>query len=198
MPGYAGGPRWNYYRLRAEGHNTLVINPGGTPDQEPSARARIVRFEAGTRRGCAIADLTPAYAKTARQVQRGVALLDGNRMLVQDEVQADAPIELWWFMHTAASPSIGEDGRTATLEQDGKQLRAEILSPAGAKLQVKEAQPLPSSPHPERQAKNEHVRKLAIHLSGITDTRLAVSLAPQQPGGRGDVPATKLSPLAKW
>ena len=27
LPGYFGGQRWNYYRLRAEGHNTLVINP---------------------------------------------------------------------------------------------------------------------------------------------------------------------------
>ena len=28
MPGYFGGKRWTYYRLRAEGHNTLVINSG--------------------------------------------------------------------------------------------------------------------------------------------------------------------------
>ena len=28
LPGYFGSQRWTYYRLRAEGHNTLVINPG--------------------------------------------------------------------------------------------------------------------------------------------------------------------------
>jgi hypothetical protein len=198
LPGYSTGPRWNYYRLRAEGHNTLVINPGGTPDQDPSASARIIRFEPGPKRAFAIADLTPAYAKQARQVRRGLALLDGERLLVQDEVQGDAPLELWWFMHTAATGQIAADGRTATLEQDGKQLRAEILSPENAKFQLMDAQPLPSSPHSERQAKNEHVRKLAIHLNGIADTRLAVLLVPQRPGGMGSIPATKLSPLAEW
>ena len=42
-----------------------------------------------------------------------------------------------------------------------------------------DAQPLPTSPHPERQAKNERVRKLAIHLTGISNSRLAVLLVPQ-------------------
>ena len=35
LPGYSTGPRWNYYRLRAEGHNTLVINPGEHPRSGP-------------------------------------------------------------------------------------------------------------------------------------------------------------------
>jgi hypothetical protein len=30
LPGYFGGKRWNYYRLRAEGQNTPVINPDAT------------------------------------------------------------------------------------------------------------------------------------------------------------------------
>src|ERR1019366_2909369 len=99
LPGYFGGQRWNYYRLRAEGQNTLVINPGATPDQDPAANTRITRFESGTERAFAIADLTPAYAKNARRVSRGIALLDHTKVLVQDEVQADKPVELWWFMH---------------------------------------------------------------------------------------------------
>jgi hypothetical protein len=198
LPGYSTGPRWKYYRLRAEGHNTLVINPGETPDQDPAARAQIIRFESGARRAFAIADLTPAYAKNARHVLRGVALLDGDKMLVQDEVRADAPVELWWFMHTPASARIGDDGRTAALEQDGKQLRAEILSPEGAKFQLLDAQPLPSSPHPERQAKNERVRKLAIHLNGISDSRLAVLLVPKPPMDGKIGHAVRVSPLTEW
>ena len=38
LPGYFGAQRWNYYRLRAEGQNTLVINPDRGPDQDPAAR----------------------------------------------------------------------------------------------------------------------------------------------------------------
>jgi hypothetical protein len=199
LPGYATGPRWNYYRLRAEGHNTLVLNPSATPpDQDPSARAKMVRFDSSTGRAFAIADLTPAYATKARRVQRGIALLNGDKLLVQDEVGADAPLELWWFMHTAASGSIGNDGRTATLEQAGKQLRAEILSPEGAKFELMAAQPLGTSPHPERQATNGNVRKLAIHLRGISDARLAVLLVPTNPNRATTGPAVKLSGLAEW
>ena len=36
LPGYFGKQRWDYYRLRAEGQNTLVINPGPGPDQDPA------------------------------------------------------------------------------------------------------------------------------------------------------------------
>ena len=198
LPGYFGMHRWTYYRLRTEGHNTLVLNPSSAGGQDLAARAQITRFESGPKRAFAIADLTPAYAKDARRVMRGIALLDREKVLVQDEVQAGEPLELWWFMHTAASVKIADDGRTATLEQAGTQLRAEVLSPASARFQLMDAQPLPSSPHPERQAKNEHVRKLAIHLAGASDARLAVLLVPQGPGGKEAGQALKLTALSEW
>jgi hypothetical protein len=45
LPGYFGKERWEYYRLRAEGHNTLIFNPGASPDQEPRAKAKIDIFK---------------------------------------------------------------------------------------------------------------------------------------------------------
>jgi len=101
-------------------------------------------------------------------------------------------------MHTAASVTIESDGHTANLQQAGKQLRAEILSPADAKFQIMDAQPLPASPHPERQAKNEHIKKLAIHLTGVSNTRLVVLLAPMPLTKDGTGRAMKLSPLSEW
>jgi hypothetical protein len=198
LPGYFGGQRRDYYRLRAEGHNTLVFNPGRTPDQDPAARARITRFESRPERAFAIADLTPAYAKNARRVWRGIALLDREKVLVQDEIQADRPSELWWFMHTATGVRIEDGGRAASLRQAGAQLRAEILAPANAKFQIMDAQPLPPSPHPQGQAKNERVRKLAIRLTGISNTRLAVLLAPNPPKDGGIGQGVKLSALSEW
>jgi hypothetical protein len=198
LPGYFGGQRWNYYRLRAEGQNTLVINPTAAPDQDPAARTQIIRFNSKPERAFAIADLTPAYARNARQVWRGIALLDRNKALVQDEIQADKPLDLWWFMHTPASVSIESDGRAANLEQVGAQLRAVILSPPEAKFQIRDAQPLPASPHPDGQAKNERVRKLAIHLTGISDSRLAVLLVPNPPKAEQSGETIKLSALSEW
>jgi hypothetical protein len=198
LPGYFGNQRWNYYRLRAEGQNTLVINPSAAPDQDPTAATQIIRFQPGTDRAFAVADLSSAYKKSARKVWRGIALLDRAKVLVQDEIQAEKPVEVWWFMHTPASVRIEDDGRTANLQQVGAQLRAEILSPAGAKFQIMGALPLPTSPHPEAQAKNERIQKLAIHLTGISNSRLAVLLAPKLPKDEGTGQGLKLSALSEW
>jgi len=93
---------------------------------------------------------------------------------------------------------IEEEGRAAVLRQVGVELRAEILSPATARFEIMEAQPLPSSPHPERQAKNEGVKKLAIHLTGAKDARLAVRLVPKTEGISPSRDTSKLVPLSDW
>jgi hypothetical protein len=197
LPGYFGGQRYHYYRLRAEGHNTLVLNPGPQPDQDPKADARITRFVTAPDRAFAVADLTALYAKHAQRVERGLALLERRCVLVQDEVEAKQPAELWWFMHTAATVVLGDDGRMATLEQGGAKLRATLVAPADARFEVRSAEPLPSSPHPERQAKNDQVRKLAVHLEKVQSVRLAVLLEPLD-GKAGKGPGVKIRPLAEW
>jgi hypothetical protein len=198
LPGYFGGQRWTYYRLRAEGHNTLVLNPNGSPDQDPAANARITRFQPGDDRAFAIADLTPAYRRTARRVWRGVALLARDSTLVQDEIEADKAVTLWWFMHTRAEVSIQKDGQAANLQQAGARLRAEILSPAGARFEVMPGLPLPDSPHPDRQARNEGIRKLTIHLAGITNSRLAVLFVPETSTNQRPGPSVRLAALSEW
>jgi hypothetical protein len=117
---------------------------------------------------------------------------------VQDEIQTEKPAEVWWFMHTPAGVKIEEDGHAAILQQGRSQVRVQILAPEGAKFQLMDAQPLPSSPHPQTQAKNEKVRKLAIHLSGVTGSRLAVLLLPMARDGTRPVQTLKLSSLSEW
>jgi hypothetical protein len=187
LSGYFGKTRWNYYRLRAEGQNTLVLNPDTGPDQEPSAAARIERFESDPAQAFAIADLTPAYAKHARSVRRGIALLERRRLLVQDEIRADSPADVWWFLHTPAQIEIATDGRRAILKQAETAVRAEVLSPPEAKFEVRAAAPLPGSPNPEGQNRNEGIRKLTVHVPDARELRLAILLTPE---GKGAASAT--------
>jgi hypothetical protein len=194
LPGYFGGQRWTYYRLRAEGQNTLVINPGTEPDQDPKAVTRIVRFNSSPQKAFAIADLTPAYAKHARKVERGIAMLDRDKVCIQDEVQCPNPAEVWWFMHTAAGLQVSEDGRSATFQQGSARFSARLLSPANARFQAMAAQPLASSPHPEKQNANKDTRKLAVHLEGVTAVKVCVVLGPSAiQGTLSKVPLTNLS-----
>jgi hypothetical protein len=195
LPGYFGSQRWNYYRLRAEGQNTLVINPGSGPDQDPGAAARMIRFESRPERSFGIADLSQAYRQNARKVWRGIALLDRQKLLIQDEIQASKSAEIWWFMHTPADIKRIDD-RSVMMHQLGIQVRADILSPDGATFEFMDAQPLPSSPHPERQAKNANIKKLAIHLKEVKETRIAILLTPVT--NNQTLPSVKLSPLSEW
>ena len=198
LPGYFGSGRWNFYRCRAEGHNTLLLNPGKQPDQDPRAVAPIASFVSKSGRSFAIADLTAAYAQSARSVRRGIALI-GRQVVVQDEVHAKQSAELWWFLHTKAAVLC--NGPTATLTLDGRKLTARILSPAGASFRVMPPAPLPTSPRLERQQVNgpgSHgdsagVRKLAIELHKVTDLTLTVLLTPDDV-----LPAPAVQPLGKW
>lgn len=182
LPGFFGNKRWTYYRLRAEGQNALVINPGEGPDQDPKAAGKIIRFAKRGETPLAIADLTAAYAKHAQRVERGIALLDRERLLIRDEVTASSGADVWWFMHTPAQIEISADGRAATLAQGEAKLVATILSPPAARFEVRAAEPLPSSPHPEKQNPNRGIRKLTIHIPDARELRLNVLLTPMRGG----------------
>jgi hypothetical protein len=198
LPGYFRTRRWDYYRLRAEGHNTLVFNPSAAPDQTPDAETRVMRFQSTPEWSCAIADLTPAYAGHARKVLRGLALMNRERVLVQDEIECDKPAEVWWFTHTGAEVSIENGGRRARLAQGGKYLDVEILSPASAAFEILEARPISCSPQPENQAKNNGTRKLAIHLRDVSASVIAVLLSPVRSDERGPLRPFKVSSLSEW
>lgn len=198
MPGYFGSQRWSYYRKRAEGHNTLVLDPSAAADQDPAAVARIVFYGASDGEAVSIADLTPGYRRHASSVKRGIALIDGrSQVLVQDEIEAPHPSEIWWFMHTRANVSLDGDGSTAILEQGGKRLAVRVLSPEGAAFTVMPAAPLPTSPNPSVQAVNHDVRKLAIQLHDVTSTCIAVQLVPLIENEAASV-APVIKPLHVW
>jgi hypothetical protein len=196
LPGFFGAQRWTYYRLRAEGHNTLVINPSQEPDQDPRAEAKIVRFVSQPDRAFAIADLTSAYAKHgAEKVMRGI-LLDRQRreVIVQDEVTLKQAGDVWWFLHTPAQVQLSEDGKTATLTQGTATLQAVLLSPKDARFAVMDAKPLPTSPNPLGQNPNNGIRKLAVHLSQTASMQLIVLLSLQREVQSPQV----LKPLMAW
>lgn len=206
LPGYfdVDGQRWTYYRIRAEGHNTLVIDPGSGPDQDPTAPAPFTSFKSGDDGAVAIVDLTQAYQPHVTGVRRGLKLFNGRRyVMVQDEIEAETPAEVWWFMHTRV-PSIegGDGGKEAILTgEDGNRLWARILSPSSrASFSVMPAEPLPTSPnpYPDLQMSRSDFRKLAIRLTDVTSERLAVLFVPLEPGQEPPQELPEIIPLDRW
>jgi len=194
LPDFFGGKRWTYYRLRAEAHNTLLLNPGTGPDQSAKAATQITRFVPGGDRAFAVADLTPAYLDAAQKVERGVALVNRRDVLVQDEVRCEKPADLWWFMSTPATIKVSEDGKSARLSLSGKELVAELLSPAEGKFSVLPASPLATSPNPANQKVNRGISRLTVHLQNVTGTRVAVRFVPGAVAAAGEA----VKPLSSW
>jgi len=135
-------------------------------------------------------------------VERTFALAD-QALRISDVIELDGPGEAWWFFHTAAGVEVAENGRSAVMSIGEKQLAVRLESPAGARLVVMEARPLPGSPDTEGQNPNngaallnasrefhivrvgdtprwgepepsKAIRKLAIHLTGVQTATMRV------------------------
>lgn len=167
--------RPDFYRIRAEGHNTLVVNPDRGPDQSLTAAARVLSFESRPERVRSVLDLSEAYAGKASKVLRTCTFENRKRVTLVDQVSAETPVELWWFAHTEAGIALDASRRRATLTRNGKHFTAEIAGPADAFFEVRDAIPLPTSPNPKPQAANEGRRKLAIRLALVRNIDLAVN-----------------------
>ncbi|MBI4976201.1 MAG: heparinase II/III family protein [Spirochaetes bacterium] len=169
-----------FYRIRPEGHNTLVIAPSADAGQLKKAVTKISVFESLPQSAQASVDLTEAYRPQAKKVIRTASLIDGRKAIeVADVIEAAEPATVWWFAHTKAAVTITPDGKRAVLTRPGAALTAEIRSPFDARFSVMNAVPLATSPDPTNQNKNAGMRKLAIALSNVSAVTLVVRFAPQ-------------------
>jgi hypothetical protein len=198
LPGYfdskngVKAPRWRYYRLNNRSHNTLI--PGDAL-QDSTAIAPLTAFASTPARAFAVADLTTVYPGTAKALHRGVAFLDRARVLVQDDLTGLKPgTPLVSRFLTEAKVVLSVDARTATLTKDGRTLRAEILSPAGARFTTRAAQP----PTPtERQ--NDGLTEISAEVTPTApDARLALLFTPIGDHWPASLPTPAITSLSDW
>ncbi|MBE1446532.1 heparinase II/III family protein [Paenibacillus sp. OAS669] len=196
--------RYTYYRLKPEGHNTIVLNPDQQFQQDQASMNQITRYESKPQGALAVADMQPAYARNADAAKRGIRFVDRKGLIVQDELRAKKPSAFWWFMNTKASIQVAEDGKSALLSQNGKRLWVTMTfpkdasPPSQAKFQIMDARPLPESLNPKGQMPNNGIRKLAIKLDGVQDVRLAVELVPLAAGEAIPSAGHDYVPLSEW
>ncbi|KAK2036171.1 hypothetical protein LZ31DRAFT_571535 [Colletotrichum somersetense] len=108
--------RWDYYRCRTEGQNTMVLNnENQIADAEPwtlfETTETLVAPHHLESTTYWVADVTSAYNGTS--VQGGLRMLnERKKILIQDEI-GTTPFSCLWRMHTNASISYAKDQRTA-------------------------------------------------------------------------------------
>ena len=131
----------------------------------------------------AIGELSEAYREDIgiTSYRRGAILYkDQSTAVITDEVFADKLLSAYWFAHTRAEISISENGKSATLCQNGKRLYARIIEGDGASFTVMPAIPLPHSPKIVGQKMNEKVQKLSIRIDGVYRINLAVCFSENE------------------
>ena len=188
-------PRYRFvYRYRAEGHNTLVINPGEGPDQERFCVCHVDRFSDGSdgKGAYAVSDISSAYP--GKGVVRGLRMTaDGEWIIVRDELKLEKSDTGYWFGHTRGNIEILDGGKSATIEMDGDKLLLKILGEGV--FSVMDAWPLYEGHVQEGQRDNSDVKRLAIAFAGAEE--ITVAIAPMKDGRSPDyVPENK--PISEW
>ncbi|MBP5605250.1 MAG: heparinase II/III family protein, partial [Ruminiclostridium sp.] len=163
------------YRIKAEGHNTLVINPTDGIDQREGANCLITAFRSGNE-AYAVTDLTDAYAPSgAASVIRGLKMIkDKGCVVVQDEISLKASGDIYWFAHTKGQIKLASDKKSAVVTVGSDKMWVGIIGDNG-KFTVMNAEPLPTSLSISGQTDNKEYRKLAIHLTNTKDTTISVA-----------------------
>lgn len=186
------------YRIRAEGHNTLAINPSKDLDQQEGAECLITEFSAGNE-AYAVTDLTAAYEPSgAKSVVRGLKMIkDKECVIIQDEIALDAPGDIYWFAHTKGQIELANDGRSAVVTVGSEKLWVGVLSDA-AQLTVMNAEPLPTSPVVPNLTDNSEYRKLAIHLTNTQDAAISVACIPLQQGETKPAWTPSVKAISEW
>lgn len=172
----AGG-RWKNYCKRAEGQNTLVINPKMTvEDQYALARASFSSFEETADGGKCSLKMTDAYRMNGViSAVRDFELYDNSSSLkITDKVICAVPSEIYWFMHTKADIKISEDGKTAILTIGDKQLKASSLG--DGTFSVMKAEALRGAY--EYDDDYADIQKLTVMLDGVYKADICITLEP--------------------
>ena len=119
-------------RTRAEGQNTLVVDPqdAPAPDQNLDAEATICEARSTATRAYAIIDMSTTNDLILRG-KRGILLTNDRRVaIVQDEMTLSESASVVWSAYTKAK-ILSASARTLMLEQNGKRLLCKLTGGSG-------------------------------------------------------------------
>jgi hypothetical protein len=167
LPGYfdSDGPRWQYYRLQTEAHNTLTI---ANENQILSASAPLIDFFSSDESGQATIDLTAAYAPRLSALRRRISLDRARKTVtVTDVIKGDVGTIVRWNLHTTAGVSARD--RLAVFQQNSERISLRILKPDTVSFTTAMISP------PPPQAQNEGVTTVFVDVA-LSNEELHLSM----------------------
>jgi hypothetical protein len=175
---------WDVYRLRAESHNTIIVNPDSTPGYVLGSSADVVEFVETPDRVKTVIRMTDLFGKErgVESARRGYIFTDERSSLViRDELKLTRESLVRWHMCTRADIEI--NGNIATLRDKTDPLKfitVEFVANCDIELGSERALPLPTSPYIPTQNKNEGFFRLYCKANTDGDFTLTVKINTRQ------------------
>jgi len=129
--------RWSIFRINNRAHNTLTVN---NQLQEVKGYAKIDRFSDQSNFMYAISDLSSVYENQLTKIERGVAIVDQQYVVIRDELEAsNKPTTIRWTMMTSAIPELGKN--SITLNKEGHKMALQVNNPSNVSMKTWSAEP---------------------------------------------------------
>jgi hypothetical protein len=175
-------------RARAEGQNTIVVDPheAPAPDQNPDAEVLLCEARSTAARAYAIMDMATTSDLILRG-KRGAMLTDRRSVaVIQDELTLEREAEVVWHFWTKAEVKLNASGRVATLKKDGKTLACRICG-IGAPVRF-EAKPIEGS----------SMTCLEVRANGKEKLRVAFVCRLLAEGDSAACRVYEMVPMSRW
>jgi hypothetical protein len=181
--------RWQVFRYNNFVHNTLTVN---NEFQLVNGYAPLVSSSASDNFMNAIFDLSEIYKGQLAQVNRGIAIVDRQYVVVRDEMVASREDALvrWTFL-TSADVKL-RDSQTAELTKDNKRLILKVRYPGQAVLKTWTTASSNSYDEPNP---GTSLVGFEIKVPAGTTAAFTVFLIPEKAAG---MTIRKVQPLKKW
>ena len=166
--------RWNLYRKKAEGHNTLIIGGQESPDQQVGQEAKFIESNVNNVNPYVILDMTSVYEKSALKLLRKYELLNNRQEVrITDTFDLNKEDSIKWQMHTLADIEIVENGKAAILSSGNRRLYVKLQPGTNAVFSVEDA----NSNTPSNQSINRGVKKLVAKATAKSGS-IVVDMKP--------------------
>jgi hypothetical protein len=182
--------RWTIFRYVNQAHNTLTING---QHQRVKGYAPITGHSSSRDFMSGVMNLSDVYKGSLASAQRGIAIVDGQWVVVRDEIKAaDTPALVRWTLLTPAEVRI-TGPHTAELTKEGKKLIFRVDAPGDITMKTWPTDPPPNS----YDAPNPGTIRTGFELTipAGSSTAITVSLIPEKAAA---IATKKIGPLATW
>ncbi|MBQ4528323.1 MAG: discoidin domain-containing protein [Clostridia bacterium] len=195
-------PRWSYYRMRAEAHSTIFINPDEYGEYDPNVKAMMTRFESKPRGAIAVLDMTDTHLGKAKKAERAMQMTDDRRSIVlRDEIElTNDNSKVYWHMITDKKAEVNADGKSVKVSDPlnpNNYITIDFVSNQNFRLSVVPCEPLPTSPHPDGIADDTRKTTIRLELTASGNVNITAKFTPCTVEDGADVNAFDM-PIASW